>query len=946
MRNTSDPYFKQNSQEPKHFRGGEKKVMKKSLSLLVAIAMVFSMFASVAAAAEPELTTQQKFDALKEAGIFSGYPPNGDAGLNREMTRAEFSKVIALIAELEQDASAATYSDVPANYWAAPFIGAVTADGIMNGLGGGKFGPTGKVTIEQVAKIVVELAGLEPVEGATVPGTSAWATGYVAAAIEAGLIPQQASYKGNALRSLLVEVAYDVAGGEVPGAITVKSVKVVDDKNIEVTFSDNEVVKKALDTALVAGTATKVSVEYKGKTYEVEVKLDALKATAAKQTGAKKITVDFNQPALAADKADLTYELKYGFNTYHVTPTYADDNKSVVLEAAYLPTGDYTLTVKGSDAISLKVETEKAAKVDITSPALTKAADVSLGAKLFNQFGEEMTGSLNITATNLSQTSGNNNLTVNNGKVNLSSNDIKIGDNIFVTAVYPSAGLSANKTLKVVNGSIATSIKLGEVAPLKDKSRISISQQGFVLPLTLTDANGQEVKLPQGNLPDAPEQFEYAGLFFYVSDRQIITNMTVDDKGVIKFDTLAKSGNVTIIVTNPAAGVNATITVPVAGNAEVKEFQISHPGKVIVKGEEIAIPYNAVDNFGAKIEPKDFNLEGSKVTFSLNNLNPRTNAKGELLLTFPDKGSFTLYVFVNGVQQKDSLQVTVDDVAKVTGFKGLKDVETTLEVGAEVKFAKDNIKLIDTYGREKDVTDNAYLNITSDNSNVSVTATGLKANTAGSSKITVKWTDPTNASNVQTKEFTFNVVKSDDIKTYEIKNVGLVYGKAPAGQEDNYAKDIVLVGKTSSGTNVALASDKAPFVASSDLSVLAIHSVYDYKVVGKKAGKATVSAYINSKKVAEQEVTVSEDTPAAKTAKFKKDEYSVNVGQTITVEMEIKDQYDVAITPSFSISTTDAAKATVAGGTLNVTGVAKGYTTLNYVSSNGVTASTTIVVNN
>ena len=61
----------------KQIRGGEKKVMKKSLSLVVTGALVTSVFASSAFAAD--LSSQEKFDALKAAGIVSGYP-DGTAG--------------------------------------------------------------------------------------------------------------------------------------------------------------------------------------------------------------------------------------------------------------------------------------------------------------------------------------------------------------------------------------------------------------------------------------------------------------------------------------------------------------------------------------------------------------------------------------------------------------------------------------------------------------------------------------------------------------------------------------------------------------------------------------------------------------------------------------------------------------------------------------------------
>ena len=149
----------------------------------------------------------------------------------------------------------------------------------------------------------------------------AWAKGYVAAAIEAGLLQDLPSYQTNATRAALVEVAYTLVN---ISQTSVKEVKVIDEKNIEVTFTDGGTVKKTLDTALVAGQVTKVSVDYNGKTYSVDVKLDVLKATGAKQTGAKKITVTFNQPVTAADKTALTYELEIQLTTYPVTAKYAD----------------------------------------------------------------------------------------------------------------------------------------------------------------------------------------------------------------------------------------------------------------------------------------------------------------------------------------------------------------------------------------------------------------------------------------------------------------------------------------------------------------------------------------------------------------------------------------------------------------------------------------------
>ena len=164
-------------------------------------------------------------------------------------------------------AAAKIYSDVAANHWAIGQIGAVTEAGLMTGVGAGKFAPTGKVTLEQVAKVATLVAGVSQVDKAVTGKVSPWAKGYVAAAIEAGLLPEVPSYQANATRGILVEVSYELA--------------------------------KPVD--------------------------QVLKASGAKQTGAKKITVTFNRAVTDAEKADLTFDVKNGLVPYSVTAAYAED---------------------------------------------------------------------------------------------------------------------------------------------------------------------------------------------------------------------------------------------------------------------------------------------------------------------------------------------------------------------------------------------------------------------------------------------------------------------------------------------------------------------------------------------------------------------------------------------------------------------------------------------
>jgi trimeric autotransporter adhesin len=72
MREKSFSFSKINSHNRSTYQGGEKKVMKKALSGVLAASLALSSFASVAFAAEATApkTAQEMFDALKAKGIF------------------------------------------------------------------------------------------------------------------------------------------------------------------------------------------------------------------------------------------------------------------------------------------------------------------------------------------------------------------------------------------------------------------------------------------------------------------------------------------------------------------------------------------------------------------------------------------------------------------------------------------------------------------------------------------------------------------------------------------------------------------------------------------------------------------------------------------------------------------------------------------------------------
>lgn len=316
--------------------------MKKSLSILLSFALVFGLFASMASAADTELTTAQKYQALVDKGVLKGNP-DGDARLGNTLNRAEYATIAIAIAGLaEEKPATATFSDVNSKQWWYGAIEAAAKAGLVDGVGGGKFDPRSDVTIEQVIKVAVQAAGATPVEGAEVEGASAWAGPYIQAALDAGLIAAGLDYKASATRGQTIDVGY------------------------------------AVYEKLNPTEPAKVSV------------------SSAKATNYDEVTVTLDK---AVDTAKATLTLKRGTGTVATETKWSEDKKTatLTLTGAKIAEADYSVTLAGIDAeeiatatASFKGEDEKVAKLEFVTTsdeiAYTTAARVKLRAE--NQYGK------------------------------------------------------------------------------------------------------------------------------------------------------------------------------------------------------------------------------------------------------------------------------------------------------------------------------------------------------------------------------------------------------------------------------------------------------------------------------------------------------------------------------------------------------------------------------
>lgn len=170
------------------------KHLKKSLSLVLCLAMMLSVMVVGAGAAfsdQESIQNTEAVDACVSLKIISGYP-DGTYRPDGTITRAEMAKMICMALNGGKEPSLAapdkpTFTDVrnTSAAWAEPFIEACRIQGIVAGVSSDRFDPCGEVTGTQAAKMLLGALGYAAdKEGFTGPS---WAVFVNTIANQAGL---------------------------------------------------------------------------------------------------------------------------------------------------------------------------------------------------------------------------------------------------------------------------------------------------------------------------------------------------------------------------------------------------------------------------------------------------------------------------------------------------------------------------------------------------------------------------------------------------------------------------------------------------------------------------------------------------------------------------------------------------------------------------------------
>lgn len=130
-------------------------------------------------------------DYLVEKGVIDGVGGNQFAP-NKELTRGEASKIIALTLELDVNMNEKTNLIDAKDHWASPYIKAIQTgkSGVIDGYPDGTFKPNEFVTREEMTKMMVLAYGLEEDTNQSVQfdDVSGWAADYIGILASLGII--------------------------------------------------------------------------------------------------------------------------------------------------------------------------------------------------------------------------------------------------------------------------------------------------------------------------------------------------------------------------------------------------------------------------------------------------------------------------------------------------------------------------------------------------------------------------------------------------------------------------------------------------------------------------------------------------------------------------------------------------------------------------------------
>lgn len=793
----------------------------KFLTGAVTATMVATAVVPVAAAAEtpsfsdvPTTDTHYKnITQAVERGLFSGHA-DGTFKPYNEITRGQVAKVLARYI-VKQDGSesleayavkhdlinkVSPFTDVPVTHSDSELVlasGIVKYTGVFTGSGNNLM-PSKNITREQMAKVIVNAFGLEDLEG-----------------------------------DLSIITDNDKAQVEFVPYINILSENGVTDRE---EFNPKGTVKRGQVASFL------------NRAYDVvNPAVEGIDVTAI---NAKTIEVKFGK-ANDAVAADFTVA-KGTVNANIASVAISEDKKTATIEmTSKLTEGEYTVTVaqKDADALkgSVKVENEKVSKLEIasdvapvTGPGATTA---TIGAKVLNQYGEDIT-KLNHSDVTVTVGGAATLGTLNSeGVLTLTLAPLaKEGESIFITLVHAKTGVSTQATVKISSAAAVSEIAFGELYNKDGKTLNQDTDFGkdkFYLPVTAKDQYGEDVT----NLTKLNDELVITNTNPAVAAvNTTVKTVKIDNKdvNVVEVTGTNLAGSTNLIAVSKTTGANTSTTLKVEQGVKVASLTLNSPQELVTAGKDVLFPLTVIDTAGNELKTKkEFDALHAK-----DNINLSGGAAS--VVEVKDKGLFVkvagtgvvkdtpITIVITSSTGKVSTQTVIPkEAAQATVITGISSKKaTSLRAGDTTGVTIENTDLIveDQYGQV--ITDKAVLGaiefeVTADPNTVfdittvtadksyKIVATSPVDPEVKSSKLSFKILDAS-GNPVESSTFTktFTVVEDAQFASYEVEDVKTIYaaeGDGTSGKDKEkfyvdaaYNQDIVVKAKTSAGEVVEL----------------------------------------------------------------------------------------------------------------------------------------------
>ena len=472
---------------------------------------------------------------------------------------------------------------------------------------------------------------------------------------------------------------------------------------------------------------------------------------AAKQTGAKKVTVSFGKAP--ADTSAVKIAVKKGNTTLAQKAVAFTDAKTAVVELNQsLTAGAYTVEVTGVEETAMTADftvdsEEYIATIELTSDkapmgntdgtaigGYTNGNKIAtVGFVLKNQYGEIVNSNANAITWTVSTgvAVANTDYSYKNGAgtltIQTSAAAFIPGNEVFVNAVLTNGTHVATLSSKV-QIVLPASFDKAEIAGVYNKT---LKKMDTVSSAKLTAAKNPYVyellftaKDQYGNNMDA-DTVAAGNFFTALSTNPIFIQTTTSPYETVDIDgktyvamklaagTMAsKGGNATIQIISSSTGTKSTYDIVADAAGAVDKFTLGNPTEYAVAGEKLEIPFTALDQYGNAVTAYDA-LAG-KVNLQANGAGlsfvKKTDGTAKLVLdltlvTVPANSDLPVYmtsvVAANGNYSSASVNVKNTAVPKsIGGIKASSKKATTLALpGGNVELTYKDLDVLDQYGR-------------------------------------------------------------------------------------------------------------------------------------------------------------------------------------------------------------------------------------------------------